>query len=469
MPTYTIGTQNTGWNNRGANNPPYNYGTRFIVPANETWGVTGIQIQIAGNGSTQTVFGHIWNSGGTDYWEGNGIDIGSDTSPPFDPKFLTRSNDNPAQAGKYLTSGTWYVGFSKTASHSVNWNAETGTNDTDTGNTVNGNLSDNSPPSELARNLVGTITYDRYTAPGTPRNVVATPGNGSITVTFDAPLSNGGGISYYQYSLDNVNWSGAISSGHVITGLANGTAYTVYVRAGTIHGPGTAASATATPRTVPSAPSVTATGGIRAVTITFPEPGNGGSAITSYNYSLDNVNWSGAISSGFVITELANATAYTVYVRANNVAGTGASSAGATATTKALPTNPTSLTANASTFGVIGLSWTASSGDGYTVTYTVKRNGTTLGTTTSTTFNDTTVAPSTTYTYTVTASTDVGSSGDASVSATSLGGIARVWNGTNWTTQVALVKVCTNATPGSQVWTLAQARVWHDGQWKYGI
>ena len=301
------------------------------------------------------------------------------------------------------------------------------------------------------------------TPPSAPTSVTATPGNGFISVSFAAPTTTGsGGVSSYQKSSDNATWTTATNP-FTISGT-NGTSTTGYVRAVSLYGgAGPSASASATPRTVPDAPSVTATAGIRQITITFPEPGNGGSTITSYQYSLDNVNWSGAISSGHVITGLADNTTYTVYVRANNAAGSSGSGSGG-ATTPALPSTPTGLTANANTFGVIGLSWTASSGSGYTVTYTIARDGVTLGTTTGTTYNDSTVAPSVTYGYTVTPSTDVGTGGAASVSATSLGGIVHVWNGTNWTTQVGLVKVWNGSA-----WTLAQARVWNGTEWKYGI
>jgi hypothetical protein len=462
--TYTIGTASGGFfNNRGANNPPYNYGTRFTVPSGKTWAVSGIQIQIAGNGSTQTVFGHIWNSAGTDYWEGDAVNIASGTSAPFSAKFLTRSTDNPAQAEKYLAAGTWYVGFSKTASHSVNWDVVTNTDDTATGNTVNGNLSDFSPTAALARNLVGTITYTEVTAPSAPV-LTATGGNGEVSLSWTAPANGGVAISSYTLKRGTTTLYTGTNRTFTDTGRANGTSYSYTVTATNGVGTSAAGSASATTWNVPGTPAPTATAGIREVTVTFADVAANGSAVSSYQYSLDDVNWSGAITSPHTITGLANGTSYTVRVRANNAVGTSATGTATAVTTAFLPSTPSGLTANASTFGVIGLSWSASSGGGYLVTYTVKRNGTTLGTTIGGTFNDTTVAPSTAYTYTVTASTAVGSSGDASVSATSLGGIVRVWNGTNWTTQVALVKVWNGSA-----WVTAQARVWNGSEWKYGI
>ena len=63
------------------------------------------------------------------------------------------------------------------------------------------------------------------------------------------------------------------------------------------------------------------------------------------------------------------------------------------------PSVPTGLATTSDTTSSVGLSWTASTGGA--TGYTVYRNGTTLGTTTTATYTDSTVAPSTTYQYTV--------------------------------------------------------------------
>ena len=62
------------------------------------------------------------------------------------------------------------------------------------------------------------------------------------------------------------------------------------------------------------------------------------------------------------------------------------------------PSVPTGLAATSDTASSVGLSWTASTGGA--TGYTVYRNGTALGTTTTATYTDSTVAPSTTYQYT---------------------------------------------------------------------
>lgn len=386
MATYTIGTASGGYyNNRGSNTTPYNYGSSFTVPAGQTWAVSAINIQMAGNGSTQTVFGHIWNSSGTDYWQGAAVSIASDTTPAFPARTLTTATDSPSYASKWLAPGTWYVGFSKTASHDINWDAVNATSNTATGNTVNGNLSDFSPPSALARSLVGTMTYTSYTTPSAPTSVTSTPNNGSITVSFGGPTDTGGGVSYYQYSTDNATWSTVGSNPFNVNGT-NGTAITVYVRAVTIHGPGASASTTNTPRTIPTA--------------------------------------------------------------------------------------PTSFAASNATFGELVLSWAAPSSDGGdSVDGYRLRTGTTLGAGTllyegtGTSYAHTGLSPYTDYSYNIVAYNAAGESTDttnATLTAKTMGGIARVWNGSSWVT--TLPKIW-NGT----AWVDAQARMWNGTEWKYGI
>jgi hypothetical protein len=89
------------------------------------------------------------------------------------------------------------------------------------------------------------------------------------------------------------------------------------------------------------------------------------------------------------------------------------------------PTTPTNFTATAVSSSQIDLSWTASTGQscGGAVTYKVSRNGTQIASGLSgTTFNDTGLTASTTYTYTVAAVNSAGSSATASASATTQAG-----------------------------------------------
>jgi surface protein len=81
-----------------------------------------------------------------------------------------------------------------------------------------------------------TFTVAQYSsAPNSPTALVASAGDAQVSIAFTAPSNNGGAaISDYQYELDNSGtWisAGTTSSPVVITGLTNGTAYSITLRA----------------------------------------------------------------------------------------------------------------------------------------------------------------------------------------------------------------------------------------------
>ncbi|MDF2614077.1 MAG: S-layer protein [Clostridia bacterium] len=100
-----------------------------------------------------------------------------------------------------------------------------------------------------------------YTAPGAPRDVRASAGNGQAAVSFLPPLSNGGSpITKYVVtsSPGNISASG-INTSITVTGLTNGTSYTFTVQA--VNAAGHSASSVPSNTVKPSAPSDDGGGG----------------------------------------------------------------------------------------------------------------------------------------------------------------------------------------------------------------
>ena len=162
-------------------------------------------------------------------------------------------------------------------------------------------------------------------------------GNGRVTITYLAPKKNGGtDITGYEYTVDDgATWTAvdvsSTATSLVITGLDNGTRYTVKVRAVNGAGGGAASNARAfTPRTVASAPTnVVLSGRSGRIKVEFEAPvSNGGAAITRYGYSINGrpVQNFGSASTTQWIKNLPNNVTYTVQVVALNAAGWGAAS-----------------------------------------------------------------------------------------------------------------------------------------------
>ena len=160
-------------------------------------------------------------------------------------------------------------------------------------------------------------------------------GNGKVTLGIWAPRRNGGtDITGYEYTIDGgATWTAvdaaSTATSLVITGLTNGTRYTVKVRAVNGAGGGAASNGRAvTPRTAASAPTITsiyAGSGRLKVLYTAPES-NGGAAITRYGYTLNGgpVHNFGTLTGSLWIRGLKYGETYTVRIYALNAAGVGA-------------------------------------------------------------------------------------------------------------------------------------------------
>lgn len=214
--------------------------------------------------------------------------------------------------------------------------------------------------------LCGVGACEVVTAPSAPTSPTAVPGNQQVTVSWDAPVNNGGSpVTGYTVTVSpggQVVDVGAGTTSTTVTGLSNGTAYTFAIRAVNSAGESPAVNVQATPRTVPGAPqNVNASPGNGQVTVSWAAPAsNGGSPITGYTVTTSPGGQSVSVGAGVTstpVTGLTNGTTYTFEVGASNAAGQGAA-ASVQATPVAVPGVPGNPTATPGD-GQVTVSWTA--------------------------------------------------------------------------------------------------------------
>ncbi len=221
--------------------------------------------------------------------------------------------------------------------------------------------------------IVGNTTFGYASA---PLNVTTQFGNGNVTVSWDAPLDDGGTpitgyvIEYVHALIGNLAYPGAEDRSWLITGLTNGWEYSFRVQAVNMVGDGAWSPAVFdTPATVPGVPgdvaSVSATG---AVSLSWlPPADDGGSAPTLYRiYRMElDGDWVWIGNSTLLTYEdddVSEGVVYLYSVSAVNKAGEGNASEPVRAVL-GLPSPPMNLIASNSA-GKVQLNWTAPAGDG---------------------------------------------------------------------------------------------------------
>ena len=239
-----------------------------------------------------------------------------------------------------------------------------------------------------AINSVGTGTQSAAsnsvtpaTTPGAPTIGTAIPGNTAVTVSWTAPASNGGQpitgyvvTPYIAGVAQATQTFNSTATTEAAVGLTNGTAYTFTVAAINVVGTGSQSgqSGSATPATVPGAPTIgTATYGNASATVSWAAPAaNGGSAVTGYVVTPYKAGVAQATqtfnntATTETATGLTNGSSYTFTVAAINVMGTGAASAQSNAVTPA--TTPGAPTIGTATYGntTASVAWTAPASNG---------------------------------------------------------------------------------------------------------
>ena len=250
-------------------------------------------------------------------------------------------------------------------------------------------------------------------------------GNAQATVTFTAPVSNGGAtITGYTVTSNPAGGTdsnaGSTSLSHVITGLTNGTAYTFTVTATNSAGTGSASSASssvtpAAATVAPGAPtSVSGVAGNAQATVTFTAPvSNGGAAISGYTVTSNPAGGTdsnaGSTSLSHVITGLTNGTAYTFTVTATNSVGTSSASSASSAVTPLLPVAITTQPINLTVAQGYPASFTVAASGTVPFTYQWLKNGIAIAGATSATYTIATVATTDAGNYSVTITNAAGS------------------------------------------------------------
>lgn len=275
-----------------------------------------------------------------------------------------------------------------------------------------------------ATNAVGTSPTSTPTSPVTPATIpdaptatTATRGNTAATVSWLAP-SNGGApvTSYTVISSPGGRTCTTSTTQCAVGGLTNGTAYVFTVsatnRIGTSES--SAASAPITPATTPSAPTdASGTRGNQSVAVSWAAPQDGGAPVASYKVtSSPGAKTCTTSLTTCTVSGLINGTPYTFTVTAVNVVGTSGPSAPTAAVTPATvpnaPINPVAIRSDQAATVI----WSAPDNGGAAITsYTVTSSpGGKTCTTSAASCTIADLSNGTSYTFSVTATNNVGTS-----------------------------------------------------------
>jgi len=283
------------------------------------------------------------------------------------------------------------------------------------------------------------VTFD---VPSAPQNANAVPADGSLTVTWSAPSSDGGTpVTGYTLTLSPSGGDSpatTTSTEHTFTGLTNDQSYTVSIVATNAAGDSQAATTGGTPIPAPAAPApASATPGNGTLDVTWTTPATAdGHPVSSYQATVvrhdgvgspvtftSNASDAGGLVTEHLFTGLVNGKLYDVSVTATNDIGTGpaASTSGTPRTTAAAPTAVHVVAGDAKAT----VSWTAPADNGgaaithYVVTATPGSHTATTADGSTTHIDVTGLTNGVTYSFTVHAQNAAGNGANsAPVSAT---------------------------------------------------
>lgn len=179
------------------------------------------------------------------------------------------------------------------------------------------------------------------TVPAKVAGLTATPGDGEVTLAWAAPYNGGAAITDYIVQVDDGGGFSAIAdgvstaTGHVVTGLSNGTVYGFRVRALNAEGTGPLSDPVEATPFVADVPDRVDTPEIvlapDAVHLSWEEPFDGGSPITGYRIgrSVDGgANWTNIVvdsspdtATTYIDTDVTPGIEHRYWIKAKNALG----------------------------------------------------------------------------------------------------------------------------------------------------
>ncbi len=227
--------------------------------------------------------------------------------------------------------------------------------------------------------LLTAVAPPTPVVPGGPRVTAASPGNGSVRVSWSA-LDDGGSTptgfevrAYVGADLVGTATAAGTARSAVISGLDNGVVHSFRVVATNAVGTGPeGAAGSAAPRTVPGAPRIgTPTPAAAAAKVYWAAPtSDGGSAVTGWTVrayrgtTLVKSVTASAAARSLTVTGLSNGTAYTFSVSARNAAGAGALSVKSAAVTPRTKPSAPRIGSVGAGRGSAAVTWSAPSSNG---------------------------------------------------------------------------------------------------------
>ena len=181
---------------------------------------------------------------------------------------------------------------------------------------------------------VASSAFIPYTVPSAPTLSSVVAGNTTATVQLTAGNTNGSAIIAYWYSVDGTHYSSTSSTNTTITitGLTNGTTYSITVKAENAAGLSGASTAVSDviPYTTPGAPTISSVlAGNAGAVVYFTNGANNGRTITQYQYTYITGGVSTTATTAtstserttIILTGLTNWSTYTIRIKAINAAG----------------------------------------------------------------------------------------------------------------------------------------------------